>query len=187
MSLYKDLGLQNLAWTPVLRPFDTVKALSIVALSLLVIFLVLLFMGWNQIHWHGGKIQSVSGPASWAFSLILPVAFFNGFSILTFFLTVRAIAIEEEILFIKYSLNRVDSVRWAGIEEIDADLSRMKITDISGNPIKVAWVRIKLGHKSWLSIDIDASAAEKIVAIYEKNTGRKYVGSLNPDGSVKAP
>jgi hypothetical protein len=180
MPLSKELGFQNLNWIPVFRPLSVVKGLSIVVMSLSIIFLILIFLGWNQINWQDGRLQSFSGFGFWASTLIFPIVFFSFFSVIAYFSSVWAIAIEENMIFVKYSWNRIKGILWTDVQELKADLWRKELIDNTGISSKVAWMGIKLGQKNWLSIIIDISTAEKIVTIYEKKTGRKFVGNLRP-------
>ncbi len=166
---------------------DTFEAVFSIAAAVTIIFLISLVMGGNPFNWQGGKSHSASIYASAALALVLPVIIFSGSAVLAYYTSIRSIAIDEEKLFVKYSWNRIECVRWTEIQDLRANLWGKQITDKAGNHLNIAWMSIKLGHKDWLSIDIDAAAAKSVALIYEKETGRKYDGNLDLPGIPAIP
>ena len=169
---------QDHDWIQVKNPIDEVKLLSGISLIFILLFLILLLLGWDKFSWQGGHLKVDSVYGFWAFSLIFPMVFFSFVSILGYLIKVRYIAIEEERLFVKYSWNRKENYPWTAFQSLNVNVWKAEILDSSGIPVKIASTSLKLGHKNSVGFVIDVKNAERIKSIYERTTGIKAAGSL---------
>jgi len=166
---------------------DEFKAIAGMTSILWFIFLIILFIGWNDYSWQDNHlIIRPDSIGAWLFAMLMPTAFFSFFTVMAYSLSIEYVAIEENDLFVKYAMNRVLKSPWTSFQKLSVLKGNKKYPDESGIPTEITTLSLKLGHKNYVVFAVDPKTADKIIALYESKTGKKAEMNLNEPQPPKA-
>jgi hypothetical protein len=174
-------------WILVLRPMNEFKIIAGITSILWIIFLLILFIGWNDYSWQDHHLIIRSGSIGvLLFAMLLPTALFSLFTVMAYSLSIEYIAIEENDLFVKYAINRVLKSPWTSYQKLSVFKWKKKYPDESDIPTEITTISLKLGHKNYVVFAVYPKTADKIIALYESKTGKKAEMNLNEPQPPKA-
>jgi hypothetical protein len=150
-------------WINVKNPWGDLKLVAIIFSPFVIIMILGLLLSWNEIYWVGSQVHSRSDWIILFYFGLIPGSF-GIFIILGFyFQTIVSISISETQLGIRYPFKRTKKYKWKQIEDLVIGYR------------KATYLHIKIGFKESIAFEIDEYNLNRIMNLFQRETGRKVL------------